>query len=1452
MSTIITRNSANSGSVPSSLVQGELAINVTDGRLFYGSGSGNVVKEFTGSASGGTINTGSFVTTSSFNNYTGSNTSQFAGTASYATNALSASYAISASYEINYETSSSYADFAVSASHALNADNAISSSYALTASYVQNAQTASYVLQAVSASFATLAQTASYVQNAQTASYVLNAVSSSYATTALSASFASTASYILQAVSASFATLAQTANTASYVVTAQTASYVLQAVSASYATNTLSASYAQTASYVTLAQTASYVQTAQTASFVTASNVYGPYGSNSVISASYALNALSASYAVTASYAITSSYGLNPTISGSINNVDYIDFNTGSATPTWKSGRVFWDNTDGCLAVYNNEADITLQVGQENWTRARNNTGTTITNGTVVRLDGSQGDAPTVVRAQSLAVSGSVNLLNQILGVATHDIEDNSFGYITTQGLVRGLNTNAFNDGDTLFVGTGSSGILQNTPPRAPYEIIPVGVCVKASPGGSGIIYVAVQQPYDFGDLSSVLVSGSYSYGDFWTYVKSGSLGVWTHTNQLSGSYGVTGSWSATSFTGSLRGTASYASQALSSSYATTASYVLQAVSASFAQTASYVLNAVSASYATNSLSASFATTASFVQNAQTASYVLNAVSASYATNALSSSFTSTASYVNTLNQNVLITGSAAIGTSSLGPNENTLTLGARDTGNEGGQIGFNAPGGTYTSASFIDNWSNFARILRGTNVGSTGLVAQWNLHTLQMQLPAYTNASSFTGTATANLAVDSGGNIITVSTTGGSVFPYVGNAVITGSLTTTGIIYAQPNGGMYFQGGDDAALYDINVANTMGIYGMQTVTEGAIKLGSNGPVLHGSGSRLGIGTTTPTSASLTVNGNVWATSFTGSLLGTSTTASYVLNAVSASFATLAQTANTASYVITAQTASYVLQAVSASFATLAQTANTASYVITAQTASYVLQAVSASFATLAQTANTASYVVTAQTASYVQTAQTASYVLQAVSASFATLAQTANTASYVVTAQTASYVLQAVSASFATTASYSNTSTSASYALSASYAPSTSAFPYTGSAQITGSLGVTGSFTTQTWDGASYVNALSFTDVRRGIFDVMGGDSIDADARDLYDSAAVNSINWDARRLLDSAAVASIYWDLRSAYDTVASQSIAWDARLLKIDNGPASYTVNWGSGILRDTSAKNSVDWENRTTIDTGNKNSIDWQNRQLKNTSATEVLNWQSGVTITGAATVTGSLELTGSFKVQGAGNGFTGPFPAIEVDDVNFSRKLYDFNAGSSSIDFGNRALTTANGTPAISWNGTTGTYDTSLYQAQRIDSVTRGNLYGFNSLGGQILDESYFDATVSSDELVYLNTDGQWYQVDQTTDSSTKMLGIAKNVFSQTGSVLIEGDVVVSTGGGYPNVNGAGYGLPIYIRESGGTLMSTTIPTTGYVRLLGHCYYTPYAGASEWIMKFRPSHEWIEL
>ena len=86
-------------------------------------------------------------------------------------------------------------------------------------------------------------------------------------------------------------------------------------------------------------------------------------------------------------------------------------------------------------------------------------------------------------------------------------------------------------------------------------------------------------------------------------------------------------------------------------------------------------------------------------------------------------------------------------------------------------------------------------------------------------------------------------------------------------------------------------------------------------------------GSNVGIGTATP-SNKLQVVGGVTATSFTGSLLGTATTASYVQNAASASYAL------SSSYALNASTAT------SSSFATSAASATSASYATFAATAS--------------------------------------------------------------------------------------------------------------------------------------------------------------------------------------------------------------------------------------------------------------------------------------------------------------------------------------------------------------------------------------------------------------------------------------------------------------------------------------------------------------------------------
>ncbi len=264
---------------------------------------------------------------------------------------------------------------------------------------------------------------------------------------------------------------------------------------------------------------------------------------------------------------------------------------------------------------------------------------------------------------------------------------------------------------------------------------------------------------------------------------------------------------------------------------------------------------------------------------------------------------------------------------------------------------------------------------------------------------------------------------------------------------------------------------------------------------------------------------------------------------------------------------------------------------------------------------------------------------------------------------------------------------------------------------------------------------------------------------------------------------------------------------------------------------------------------------------------NATAADPFPYTGSAIISGSLTVTGSLLITGSatlinqgptvlsgsFAVQGNGDGFSGPFTAITVDDANYTRKLHDSQTGEGSLDFGTRDLLDGSGNGVFNWNGIASSIDARLYLNQTIDATTRDSLVTNVGYGGFALDEVTFDLGVQDFDLVFLDTDGTWYQVDQTTVTSTLMLGICQGYDPGTGigTVILEGDIVVTTGTGYPIVAGADYGLPVYIKESNGTSMSTTIPTTGYVRLLGHCYHNP-GGGTEWIMKFRPSHEWIEL
>jgi len=184
--------------------------------------------------------------------------------------------------------------------------------------------------------------------------------------------------------------------------------------------------------------------------------------------------------------------------SGYFDTFDMTLLGNGSQPPHLE-GRLFYDNENHTLSLYNDEADVTLQLGQEQFLRVRNNTGATITNGTAVLITGSHGNAaPTISGA--IATSES---LSQIVGLATHNIEDSSFGYVTTYGIVRNVDTSHYSTGDEIFLSATQIGSGVNVSPTIPNYKVTIGHVIR-SHGSNGSVLVQVgNAKLGGGDLKS-------------------------------------------------------------------------------------------------------------------------------------------------------------------------------------------------------------------------------------------------------------------------------------------------------------------------------------------------------------------------------------------------------------------------------------------------------------------------------------------------------------------------------------------------------------------------------------------------------------------------------------------------------------------------------------------------------------------------------------------------------------------------------------------------------------------------------------------------------------------------------------------------------------------------------------------------------------------------------------
>lgn len=161
---------------------------------------------------------------------------------------------------------------------------------------------------------------------------------------------------------------------------------------------------------------------------------------------------------------------------------DFLDFNPQSPQAPYNEARLYYNKDRETLDFYNAVADLTVNLPEESILPVWNATGSTITNGQVVKLSG-------VVTAGipniKLALADTVDNANAT-GVATHDIEDGTKGYITIVGSVGGLNTDNFVPGEILFLSNLISGGLENIEQQI---LSPIALCL-VSDITEGIILV--------------------------------------------------------------------------------------------------------------------------------------------------------------------------------------------------------------------------------------------------------------------------------------------------------------------------------------------------------------------------------------------------------------------------------------------------------------------------------------------------------------------------------------------------------------------------------------------------------------------------------------------------------------------------------------------------------------------------------------------------------------------------------------------------------------------------------------------------------------------------------------------------------------------------------------------------------------------------------------------------
>jgi hypothetical protein len=188
--------------------------------------------------------------------------------------------------------------------------------------------------------------------------------------------------------------------------------------------------------------------------------------------------------------------GLQATTATTINVENYIDFE-GDGDPIAVSGRTYYDVSENALSYYPETPamDVTINLGQESVIQIYNETGVQINNGEACHIVGSFGGVPTVKLASASAITVVTDTKFEVNGVATHDIPNGTYGFITKFGIVRDLTiTGTTNDSDIWLSDVEPGALVYSLPATYASRITKVGHVIETGTT-TGRIFIDIANP---------------------------------------------------------------------------------------------------------------------------------------------------------------------------------------------------------------------------------------------------------------------------------------------------------------------------------------------------------------------------------------------------------------------------------------------------------------------------------------------------------------------------------------------------------------------------------------------------------------------------------------------------------------------------------------------------------------------------------------------------------------------------------------------------------------------------------------------------------------------------------------------------------------------------------------------------------------------------------------------